>query len=321
MAHSSQLQSHLPVAPSNQTPSLGYDTEDYFREQQSDIQQQDSKVEEGNNSMKIPPRDQSEGNEDLSPKTQTLESYTDALRMYHTSKLTEISCPGVGQGQMDRPLNPVVDSRMHPIRHLRLQFAWDYLGWQANDWLSVLFSDIFGVPGFHPECGVDHIQCRSGYMFWISIIDGRKGPTVLLDYSQTVERTFSASDYIQKILPSVEVVQNARGPSTPFFFLHYDPSHRARETVALKNMNIPTMEWPPCSPDLNPITTIRQQLNSYLQMHFSEHRAEAGLPAAIVKAWEAFPVENIYDVVSTMRERCEAVIAAVGGPTRFSGSG
>jgi hypothetical protein len=327
MAHNFQLQSYLPIPPSNQTLSLGHDIEDYFlpREQQSDIQQQDSEVEERNESMKTP-MDQSDGHEKLSEKTITF------YAAYRRWRLEQVIRATVDQWQMGRALNPAIGVRMHPvlksqyntrIRNLRLQFARAHLTWKANEWLSVLFSDKTWIPGIHPECGVGCIQRKSGCMLWISIIDGHTGPAVILDCSD-IDNPVSASAYIRQVLPMVQWKQHLRrsngGPNTSFLFQHSNaPSHGARKTVvALENMRIPTMKWPPRSPDLNPAVTVRQQLNNHLQLQFHERMTKAELHSAIFNAWKDFPDQYVYHVISTMRERCEAVIAAGGGPTWFS---
>lgn len=288
-----QLLYDLPVTLSDQQLSPGPGTEGF-------------KVEGINESMDLSPTEQSDDREVLLKKAMQL--YAAALQTYHRSRLVDVRMYPVLKPQYNRW-----------TRGLRLQFAMAHVDWQEKDWLSVLFSHKTWVPEIHPECGGGCVRRKSGYMLWISIIDGRKGSAVILDYSQ-MKRTVSASHYIQHILPSVERMRDVRGRNTPFLFQHSDaPSHTARETVeALENKQILTMNWPPCSPDLNPVATVGRQLNEYLQIYFSERMTKDGLHSAITNSWDAFPNENVYHVISTMRERCEAVIRAGGGPTWFS---
>jgi len=65
--------------------------------------------------------------------------------------------------------------------------------------------------------------------------------------------------YYRDVLLKQEMLPNIRAISGDFFVFQQDnaPSHRARETVALLQQEVPAFIapnlWPPNSPDLNPV--------------------------------------------------------------------
>lgn len=75
------------------------------------------------------------------------------------------------------------------------------------------------------------------------------------------------------------------------------------------------MEWPPYSPDLNPIENIW----SILKLQVAKHRPETteGLKTMIKAAWDAIPAETLKNLSDSMKRRCEAVIKSKGGPINY----
>uniref|UniRef100_A0A3B3RGY2 Tc1-like transposase DDE domain-containing protein n=1 Tax=Paramormyrops kingsleyae TaxID=1676925 RepID=A0A3B3RGY2_9TELE len=66
---------------------------------------------------------------------------------------------------------------------------------------------------------------------------------------------------------------------------------------------LPHMVWPSMSPDLNPTEHVWDQL---------KHRLNDRTPPHVM-----LPQNNIMRLVRSMRRRCQAVIAANGGNTRY----
>lgn len=71
---------------------------------------------------------------------------------------------------------------------------------------------------------------------------------------------------------------------------------------------------PPASPDLNIIETVWGQLTKALG---AERRTAAKAQAAVSDFWNKLPLGTIADLANDMHARCEAVLKAKGGPTRF----
>jgi len=98
------------------------------------------------------------------------------------------------------------------------------------------------------------------------------------------------------------------------------PGHGARFTYKqFQEHGISPIFWPPFSPDLSPIEAIWNRLKDILDKQDPEvHRNYKRLQAAIIGAWDTIADAEIkYLIRTTMRERCQAVIDANGGYTKF----
>jgi hypothetical protein len=77
------------------------------------------------------------------------------------------------------------------------------------------------------------------------------------------------------------------------------------------------IEWPPFSPDLNPIETVWNKMKDYIQEHFGEKLGYPALRLAVKEAWEAIEPSFLAELLAQMRERCQAVIDARGMHTKY----
>lgn len=94
--------------------------------------------------------------------------------------------------------------------------------------------------------------------------------------------------------------------------------HRARiVTEFLEDHNIERMEWPPLSPDMNPIEHVWSRMK--LNMKDREGRMDNldDLMNAVREEWEAIPQQFLRNLVEGMPRRVEAVIRTRGGPTKY----
>ena len=95
-----------------------------------------------------------------------------------------------------------------------------------------------------------------------------------------------------------------------------DP-HRARIiTEYLQNLGVERMEWPAVSPDFNPIEYLWGQLGRAVRARVTNRTMFADLPQIIIEEWDAIPQQNVARLVTSMRRRCQAVVAAYGSSTR-----
>ncbi|CAJ2661535.1 unnamed protein product [Trifolium pratense] len=103
-----------------------------------------------------------------------------------------------------------------------------------------------------------------------------------------------------------------------------DESHPCEATAAeFQERCITQIEWPPYSPDLNPIKNAWDSMKNYIQFYPSRLYGEKEIRhdefRKIVKAArdDATKPERLEELIKSMPRRCEAVIRANGGPTKY----
>ncbi len=87
---------------------------------------------------------------------------------------------------------------------------------------------------------------------------------------------------------------------------------------------IELVDWPPYSPDLNPIENLWKllkericQLNPALSDMPKNQASKDLLVRTAIEVWEAFEKEILEDLIDTMMHRIEAVIEAKGWYTKY----
>ncbi len=75
------------------------------------------------------------------------------------------------------------------------------------------------------------------------------------------------------------------------------------------------LDWPPQSPDLNPIEQIWGKFENKLDRCIVHSKESLWL--GLQKAWDSISVEVLRKYIDTMPERCAAVITTKGGHTKY----
>lgn len=228
-----------------------------------------------------------------------------------------------------KPYRPAKRITLNNV-HKRNRLAWcnARINWNHNQWRQVLFTDesTFGIqrkrgamwvyrrPGerYSAFCVDERDRQRGGkLMVWGGI--SYNGKTAL----HIVEGNLTAARYIAQIVdPHVLPYLNAN-PGTIFMQDNATP-HAARLTIAhLNNHNVNTLPWPSKSPDFNPIEHLWDALDQKIRKRPNQPRTLADLRQALNEEWQRFPLYIIRRLISSMRRRCQACIAARGGHTRY----
>lgn len=77
------------------------------------------------------------------------------------------------------------------------------------------------------------------------------------------------------------------------------------------------MDWPSCSPDLNPIKNLQGILVRLVYKDFRQFDTFEDLREAVETAWDHLDPNTLKNLVNSMQKRCERVIKSNGGPTGF----
>ena len=85
----------------------------------------------------------------------------------------------------------------------------------------------------------------------------------------------------------------------------------------LNQNHIRVLPWPPLSPDLSPIEHLWDQLGRKVRERHNPPETLLDLGNALVDEWNNMPQHRINTLIGSMRRRCEAVVDARGGHTRF----
>ena len=215
-------------------------------------------------------------------------------------------------------------------RRLRLDFSRNHVNWRLHNWQSVLFTDesrftvssndrrnrVWRGPGerFHAENIVETARFGDGsVMVWGGIcLQGRTDLVVLQQGTMTAQR------YRNEVLqPIVRPFAGAIGDN---FILMQDNArpHTARATMAyLESESIEVMDWPSCSPDLNPIEHIWDYLGRRVRSSLNPPMNIQQLIAALQQEWTQIPQDVIVRCIRSMQNRCRECIQARGGHTHY----
>jgi hypothetical protein len=94
--------------------------------------------------------------------------------------------------------------------------------------------------------------------------------------------------------------------------------HMARVCQDFLNQNyIRVLPWPALSPDLSPIEHLWYEFGRRVRHRQNPPETLQELSDALVHEWNNIPQSFIQRLIGSMRRRCEAVVAARGGHTRY----
>lgn len=156
-------------------------------------------------------------------------------------------------------------------------------------------------------------------MFWGCFSGFGKGPGLFWEKQWG---SISAETYIEYTVPLIAThLQHHEGLNRKLTLMQDGAAgHRAAATITeLRSRGITIEKWPPYSPDLNPIEMVWNWMKNYIEDHYGleEKPSPANLRLYVTEAWYAVPESYLQDLLQSTRARCEAVITAKGGHTRF----
>jgi transposase len=216
---------------------------------------------------------------------------------------------------------------------IRLQWALDHVDWEPWQWWRILWSDETWVTGgrhrrrwvtrkageeLNPTCVIDKIPKKRGWMFWACFSGAIKGPSLFWEKEW---KSINKESYCERIVPLVHGWLRLN-PDLQFM-QDSAPGHAAGYTLTeLEERGIVPIYWPAFSPDLNPIELVWNQMKDYIEACYPDlpggrQRTYDQLRGIVQEAWDSITPELLAEVIETMRDRCQAVIDAQGGYTKY----
>ena len=94
--------------------------------------------------------------------------------------------------------------------------------------------------------------------------------------------------------------------------------HRARVVEEyLQQETIVRIDWPACSPDLNPIEHVLNMLQVAILRHPTQPTTLVELENVLIEEWNNLEMAATQRLIGSMRRRCQAVIASRGSRTSY----
>ncbi len=142
-------------------------------------------------------------------------------------------------------------------------------------------------------------------MAWRGI--SQRGKTPLFCFTNIMDGPFYVGILENQLLPSA---QNMYGRN---WRLQQDNDLKHTSRVAkefIAENGICVMDWPSNSPDLNPIENMWQIMKNNVEKRMPQNIDE--LTRFLAEEWEAIPQETVNNLVASMKNRCESVLAKNG---------
>ena len=95
------------------------------------------------------------------------------------------------------------------------------------------------------------------------------------------------------------------------------PVHKKVCIPARKALGMETLEWPPNSPDLNPIENIWSYMKDIIARDYAQVSSVEEMKRIVRHMWEQFKDGEWDKLLESMPHRMEAVIVAKGGSTGY----
>ena len=134
----------------------------------------------------------------------------------------------------------------------------------------------------------------------------------------------NSTNYDEIVLAKIKQFFQDHAEEGYIFMQDNAPSHRSQKTRRnLRLRQIPYVKFPPYSPDLNLIEHVWNWMKNWIQDHYWQAWYDVAkvplqeLRRIILEAWDAVPEDYIQSLYNSWWKRCQAVIDANGGPTKY----
>lgn len=132
-----------------------------------------------------------------------------------------------------------------------------------------------------------------------------------------IEGKMTADSYIQIVNENLEESVERMGLGMNFVFQQdNDPKHTAKKSAKFfKDCRIKLLDWPPQSPDLNPIENLWGLMEQKVERKVRKDKK--AFLKELNQIWQSYNGSFIRKLVMSIRKRLKAVIKAKGGHTKY----
>lgn len=132
-----------------------------------------------------------------------------------------------------------------------------------------------------------------------------------------IDGKMNVNKYIDILLHNLKSSARKIGsPKDWIFQQDNDPKHKAHKTMSyFRQSRVKLMDWPPQSPDLNPMENLWSILDQ--KMDKSTVTNKTLLFEELIKTWEQLDQHYLQNLFESMPRGLQAVICAKGGHTKY----
>lgn len=214
----------------------------------------------------------------------------------------------------------------------RLDFAIKYQNLTVEDWKHVIWTDEstfeigkntrqvrvwhYSSKRFDTACITPTFKSgRQSVMVWGCFIWNRQGPLIILPKGR-----LNGSNYVSILEEGLMDFWMEQSEERGYVVFQEDnaPIHTCKLAKKWKEcIGITSLQWPPNSPDLNPIEHVWYIFKNVIQKMTPRPMTVPDLTKALSKVWDELDVNILNRLVESMPNRLAAVIEAKGGNTKY----
>jgi transposase len=176
----------------------------------------------------------------------------------------------------------------------------------------------------HPDCVEPKKKRGIGNTFWGCFRLDTKGPGFFIETEKGEngkKKSITSAVYQDQVLAGPLQVFRLESREElgeePFIMEDNAPTHKKHAIPKRQELEIKCLDWPPSSPDLNPIEHVWTLMKEeYLRIHW-RITSVGDMKKVVQELWENFSPEKLHKLVRSMENRINAILEVKGGYIKY----